>query len=259
MVLHCFLVPGRTLSYLLALLVDVGLTSSIAAIFMWAGLADIFVIDAKSRTAKISVYGSIVALFVAYFYGIAIANRPAATFIILYSGVVGITCTIYLVTQIILLWKMKSLRGVGSLVTCGWSGGIGFAAVVFISNDVCNVLGPYWSSLITPEFIWFILSDVSVYYMFLYVYKSRNERAKLAQSFSLLRGNKDKKKRDKGAYQQVNQMDDDDQQPFDYENQMNRNVNGGNRELVIYGHGEVVQQHQPHHYPVSHFRHYPMV
>jgi hypothetical protein len=176
MFVHCFIQPtSQSLFGLLLLVIDLGLTSSIATTFMWAGLADIELIDPRHWTSKLCVYGSFVVLFAAWIYSILHGGFQVG-FLILYLGVVGISCAVYLITQGILLHHAHSTSGISSFIIAGISGAVGLGSLQLYGNAICTAIGPALAAYFGPDFIWFILSDVSVYYVYDYVIQTQELR-----------------------------------------------------------------------------------
>ncbi|EFC41821.1 predicted protein [Naegleria gruberi] len=185
MFVHCFVPrPDPQSKYfvisMIVNLINLGGTTSIAVGFFFCGLADIKWIDGDSFQSKLAYGCSFVAVFLAWY--LALINQWKNMFLILYGGMVGLFCGLYLVMQIILLARSthhegeSEFRAIMYFILCGISGAVGLGAVFIWRNQICSMMGPVLSPYLGPTFVWFILSDVAVYFLFKYVEETMSLR-----------------------------------------------------------------------------------
>ncbi|CAF1640203.1 unnamed protein product, partial [Didymodactylos carnosus] len=145
-ILHCIVGDSQnsephwlsTLRLILSVM-DVGLTSNIAISFMFCGLCDLNVLNPKLTFTKILVLFTFLLIFIAW--TVAIIDQWQYAVKILYDYTVAIC-----------------------------------SSVVF-ANDICTWEGPFWAQYFSGEFIWFILSDLSVYFLYRYVVQSQKQES----------------------------------------------------------------------------------
>jgi hypothetical protein len=92
---------------------------------------------------------------------------------VLYLGVIAVSCFIYLITQLCI---KTSRRALPVLFVAGIYGGLGLLATSYGAEHICQSEGPFWSQYFGPEFIWFLFSDISMAFVFVYVIRSNQER-----------------------------------------------------------------------------------
>ncbi|CAF4313417.1 unnamed protein product [Rotaria sp. Silwood2] len=183
-ILHCFLGDPQRLSLtlrnngvdsllviqILFAIIDAGLTTSVAVSFLFCGLCDINFLDPKSNATRFLLIGSYFIVFVLWTLGVF--RQWSWTFHVLYLGVISVSCFIYLLTQ---LWIKSNRRALPSLLVGGLYGAIGLFAASFAANRICKSEGPFWSQYIGPEFLWFLFSDISMAFIFIYVIQAHRE------------------------------------------------------------------------------------
>ncbi|KAF2071095.1 hypothetical protein CYY_007581 [Polysphondylium violaceum] len=148
---------------------DVDLTSTVATLFFYCGLADIGKLDMKSIGARLLVCGSSLLIASLWFYSFAITRNDSIWPRILYQGVVGVSCGFYLVFQLYYLSKkLGSFRPIVWLFIAGVTGGIGLV-ITFESPLWCHYFGSHFN----PSYIWFLLSDITMLLISRYIKKSR--------------------------------------------------------------------------------------
>lgn len=179
-ILHCFIGDERATSDLLNLfiaVVDVGLTSNIAISFLFCGLCDIGFFNPKSSATKYLLYLCYLIIFTLWTFGIV--NEWAWTYHVLYDGVIVVCCGLFLLTQLCL---KSARRYLPIMFVAGIYGGLGLAATRF-SDRVCDSEGPFWAQYIGPEFIWFLFSDFSVAFLYLYVRRANENSSERIQQY----------------------------------------------------------------------------
>lgn len=171
-ILHCFIGDEQSTTALIPLIVavmDVGLTSNIAISFLFCGLCDVGLFNAKAKATRYLLFICYIIIFTLWTLGIL--NQWSWTFHVLYLNVIVVCCGIYLFTQLCL---KSARRALPLMFVGGLYGSFGLAATYF-ADKVCASEGPFWSQYIGPEFIWFLFSDISVAFIYLYV-KRANEQ-----------------------------------------------------------------------------------
>lgn len=177
-ILHCFLNVSKnsssflekndfdTLSFLqlLVAVIDVGLTTNIAVSFSFCGLCDIKILNPNSNFTRFLLLISYFIVFLLWTLGIL--NNWSWTFHVLYLGVISVCCFIYVITQ---LFIKSNRRALPTLFFGGVYGAIGLYVTSIGAERVCKSEGPFWSQYIGPQFLWFLFSDISVAFVFLYV------------------------------------------------------------------------------------------
>lgn len=193
-ILHCFLGDVQKLSnilqddnidsfqcvQLLFAIIDVGLTTSIAVSFLFCGLCDVGFLDPKSKCTRVLLISSYFVVFLLWTLGIL--NQWTWTFHVLYLGVISVCCFIYLITQLCIRSNRHALP---SLFAGGLYGAIGLLATSVFAQHICQAEGPLYSQLIGPEFIWFIFSDISMAFMFMYVIRANRQNNVVISNYAI--------------------------------------------------------------------------
>jgi hypothetical protein len=184
-ILHCFL-PDHRLStsieqtpadasfpflQLFVTVVDVGLTSNIAVTFLFAGLCDVRVFSPQSLRTRHLLFATYLLVFL--LWTLSILQRWTWATLVLYDGVIVVCCFIYLLTQVFLRSARDALS---TLVIGGVYGGLGLFAITFGAASICRSEGPFWSQYVGPEFIWFLFSDISMAFVYMYVSRVNEQR-----------------------------------------------------------------------------------
>jgi len=173
----CFMMVNGNTSDLLHLItgvIDAGLTSSIGASFIFLGLIDVGVIGQNSKATITAMLLTYLAIFIAWIYAIIV--QWELSFLILYGGIVAFGGAVYLITESIFLIKRGSTTGLVWVLVAGLSGFIGLVAVMDPTVDIwlCHTFGCHFSG----HFVWFVLSDVSVWALYKYYIATHVEQAK---------------------------------------------------------------------------------
>ncbi|CAF1113373.1 unnamed protein product [Adineta steineri] len=180
-ILHCFLNDDtKSFTSLAVAIIDVGLTSNIAVSFLFCGLCDIQFLNPKSATTRWLLFTTYSIIFILWTFGLT--KQWSWAFNVLYTGVVSVCCFIYLITQLSIKSKHHALP---ALFVGGLYGAIGLLAGSFGADAVCKSEGPFWSQYFGPEFIWFLFSDISVAFMFLYVIRANREQRILVKTYPI--------------------------------------------------------------------------
>jgi len=150
-------------------LVDVVLTSSVALSFSFNALADLDWISGDSmwtRACMLFSYGVLLAAWI-----IAFEDMMATAFQYLYIDLIAISCSFYAAVQVYLLVKSKSTAGLRWVSVGVAAGALGLAGVAFPDFDtwLCHQFGCHFAG----NFLWFMLTDVSMYALYRY-YLARN-------------------------------------------------------------------------------------
>lgn len=188
-ILHCFLTNKKAFSntndgsyqflQLLVTVIDVGLTSNIAITFLFCGLCDIKFFDPQSLCTRWLLFFTYFVIFLLWTVGLL--NHWSWIFHVLYLGIVGISCLIFLITQ---LFLKPNRRAITALIVGGIYGALGLLATSYGAEHICKSEGPFWSQYIGPEFIWFLFSDISMAFMFVYVIRAHQENRILARRYT---------------------------------------------------------------------------
>jgi len=122
------------------------------------------------------MFSSFTAVTVARIY--AIVYNDATLNNILYIDVTAVSCSLFLLLQIIKFIQQKSVRGIGWLFVAGITGGIGLACIssARIGSWLCGLFGSYFG----PKFWWYIFSDIAIVVLELYFFAS----AKFSNNFN---------------------------------------------------------------------------
>ncbi len=193
-ILHCFLGDRQRLSnvlqttednsmqfwQLLVSIIDVGLTTNIAITFLFCGLCDIRVLNPKSSGTRWLLFITYFSVFLCWTLGIL--NQWNWVFYALYMGAVAVSCFIYLLTQLCI---KSTRRALPSLFVGGLYGAIGLLATSFGAEHICESEGPFWSQYIGPEFLWFLFSDISMAFIFIYVLRANQERKIMMKKYHI--------------------------------------------------------------------------
>ena len=193
-ILHCFLgdvhsstnISGNVAEasgkfiQLLFTIIDVGLTSNVAVSFFFCGLCDIGFLNPQSSCTRWLLFASYFTVFTLWTLGIL--NQWAWTFHVLYLGVIAVCCSIYLLTQLCL---KSSRHALPALFVGGLYGALGLYATAYGAERVCRSEGPFWSQYIGPEFIWFLFSDVSMAFVYIYVSLANVKKPKVIKRYPI--------------------------------------------------------------------------
>jgi len=193
-ILHCFLGDHKNLSNilqntddnsmefisLLVAVIDAGLTTNIAITFLFCGLCDIGFLNPKIILTRIILFCIYLIVFLLWTLGIL--NNWKWIFYTLYVGVISICCLIYLLTQLCI---KSNRRALPALLVGGIYGAMGLLATSFGANHVCQSEGPFWSQYIGPEFIWFLFSDISMAFIFIYVLRANREKQVVIKKYDI--------------------------------------------------------------------------
>lgn len=147
--------------------IDVGLTSNIAITLLFCGLCDIKFFNPQSTATRYLLMVIYFCVFLLWTMGLV--NNWHWVFDVLYFGVVGISCGIYLLTQLCL---PNARRAFTLLFAAGLYGGLGLLATSVGAGHICQSEGPYWSEYFGPQFIWFLFSDISMAFLCMYVLRA---------------------------------------------------------------------------------------
>eukprot|EP00761_Pharyngomonas_kirbyi_P009331 gb/GECH01009347.1/.p1 GENE.gb/GECH01009347.1/~~gb/GECH01009347.1/.p1 ORF type:complete len:301 (+),score=57.59 gb/GECH01009347.1/:1-903(+) len=170
---HCFShFLDAVLQFILGIM-DVGLTSCIAAGFFWCGLADVGLIDPRKIFSKFVFFGSFILIFSGWYY--TLTTQWSNGFLVMYIGVVMVGCGTYLLTQLKYIISHFSMGTIEYLSLGGLAGIIGMFAMLR-SQDICQLLGEKWGTLIGGDFWWFFMSDVAMYFLYRYVMVRKGDR-----------------------------------------------------------------------------------
>jgi len=155
--------------FLIAVL-DVGLTSSIGLSFGFLGLIDLGIISENSTGTIVTMVCSYLFFFGAWSY--VIQNQMWSAFVILYVYVIGFSCALYCVAELIFLIKSKTTQGLIWIIIGGFAGAIGLGAIYFQGFDywLCKHFGCYFGG----DFLWFVLSDISMYCIYKWFMTRKN-------------------------------------------------------------------------------------
>ncbi|CAF0977373.1 unnamed protein product [Rotaria sordida] len=193
-ILHCFLGDPRKLSHtlrhndadsnlfiqLLFAIIDAGLTTNIAISFLFCGLCDIKFLNPKSTCTHFLLITSYFTVFVLWSLGIL--NQWSWIFLVLYIGTISVCCFIYLLTQLCI---KSNCRALPLLLVGGIYGAIGLYATTYGADRVCKSEGPFWSQYFGPSFLWFLFSDISMTFMFLYVVRANEEKKVIIHDYPI--------------------------------------------------------------------------
>lgn len=149
---------------LLVMIIDLGLTSSIAISFFWNGLVDLRLIDDRSPCARSAMTLSYILMIATWTY--AIVNKIQNAFNYLYSGVILIACGLYLVFQLVAMCRNR--RFSRFFLSAGIFGAAGMWAM---KNGawVCARFGATWNS----SFWWDFFSDLAMIAILYFYFDTR--------------------------------------------------------------------------------------
>jgi hypothetical protein len=193
-ILHCFFADQPTLSdllanpnadsirflHLLVAVIDVGLTTNIALTILFCGLCDIQFLNPKSICTRCLLL--ILYFFVFLLWTLGILNDWNWVYDVLYLGVISICCCTYLFTQLCI---KSNYRALPALFVGGLYGGMGLIANSVGAEHICQSEGPFWSQYIGPEFIWFLFSDISMAFIFIYVLRANQEKKLIIKKYAI--------------------------------------------------------------------------
>jgi len=145
-------------------MVDAGLTSSIAATYLWIALMELGIVPDGTAT-RIAAGLSYVGIFAAWYIGLYVFKQVLDTFYVLYLGLIGVGCGLFGVSQIVALIR-SHCAGVAPLLCALLAGGAGLAALMdpTVQPWLCSHLGKW----LNGDFWWFTLSDVAMFCNYLY-------------------------------------------------------------------------------------------
>jgi len=168
----CILVnlwPNDHFAHLFWGVLDVGLTSSIGLAFLFDALLDAKIL--KNKRSTYVAYGIGVCL-IFYAYVFCYVHKVAIGLVLLYMGIVGIGCGSWVIIQTILTILHEDWKSFWYLILAGLSGGFGFFSLVDFKLSL--YLCEHFSCHVNTQFIWFLVTDISIYFIYLY-YKTRTE------------------------------------------------------------------------------------
>jgi len=168
---HCFL-PFNSLIYQIARFFNSSFTSSIAVGYFWCGVSDIGIDSTHWIFQTLSII-SILLIFCGWFITIFYENILLGFY--LYFVLISVCCFIYLICQVILLYKNPTRSGIFMLILGGLSGFFGIASLG-LGRQICSFFGKFWASFFTPAFFWYIFSDLAVAFLFFYVLQTNHLR-----------------------------------------------------------------------------------
>jgi hypothetical protein len=192
-ILHCFLGNPQQVSttlentedsmlfaQLLVAVIDVGLTSNIAVTFLFCGLCDIQFLNPKSSGTRCLLFISYFIVFFLWTFGLFYQWKWITD--VLYFGIISISCLVYLITQLCI---KSNHRALPALFVGGIYGAIGILAASFGAEHICESEGLFWSQYIGPEFIWFLFSDISMAFVFIYVIRANQEKKLMIRKYDI--------------------------------------------------------------------------
>ncbi|EGC35970.1 hypothetical protein DICPUDRAFT_97742 [Dictyostelium purpureum] len=148
---------------------DVDLTSTVGTFFLYCGLSDLGIINPKSfKTKLIFIFNSIILLFSWYYAFEYSGSKSGIWSFVLYEVVVGISCGIYLVLQVVYLLRNNRLEKILWLIAAGVTGGVGLGITLY-SHKWCE----YFGARLSSSYAWFFLSDVAMLLIAKYIVSSR--------------------------------------------------------------------------------------
>lgn len=162
----CILVnlwPKNTFAHIFWAVIDVGLTSSIGLAFLFDALLDAKIIKNKASTYY-SYFIGMGLIFTAWTY--CMVHKMMIGFLILYMGIVGIGCGSWVIIQMILTIWTQDWKSFKYLVYAGVSGGFGFFSIM--DTKLYLYLCEHFSCHFNTQFIWFLVTDIAIYYIYLY-------------------------------------------------------------------------------------------
>jgi len=159
------------LLHLLVLITDVSVSTNIAITILFCGLCDIKFLNPQSIMTRCLLI--ILHLFVFLLWTLGILNNWSWIANVLYYGVIAISNFTYLLTQLCI---KSNRRALSALFAAGIYGAIGLFAKSFGAEHICKSEGPFWSQYIGPEFLWYLFSDISMAFIFIYVIRVNQEK-----------------------------------------------------------------------------------
>lgn len=151
--------------------IDVGLTSNIAITILFCGLCDIKFFNPQSTATRYLL--TVIYFCIFLLWALGLVNGWDWVYKVLYLGVIGVSCGIYLLTQLCL---KAGRRAFSALLAAGLYGGFGLMATAIGAEHICRSEGPIWSQYFGPEFIWFLFSDISMAFLCLYVIRANQAK-----------------------------------------------------------------------------------
>jgi hypothetical protein len=180
-ILHCFIGDPTNSSdtnddsfrftQLLVAIIDVGLTSNIAITILFCGLCDIRLFNPQSFVIRYLLFLLFFIVFMLWTFGLLDAWNWIVN--VLYFGIVGICCLLYALTQLCIKTNRRALP---TLFAAGIYGALGLFATSIGAEHICQSEGPFWSQYFGPQFIWFLFSDISMAFIFIYVIRANQEK-----------------------------------------------------------------------------------
>jgi len=148
---------------------DVTLTSSIAASFMFNGLADVGLMNPDSKLSLFVQFLTYFSILCGYTWGL-IYSTNGAIFMYLYVYLILFTCGLYVVCELVYLFWMGHSQGIGFLFLAGVAGGLGLYMTMNYPVWLCQITTPLFGN----QEIWFLLSDVAMFLIFLFYMKNHS-------------------------------------------------------------------------------------
>jgi len=107
----------------------------------------------------------IITFFSLWIY-VIVTSGEGELFELLYLGSVGIGCGSWLALQLVNILVNHNLKGVQYFVLAGISGGIPLA--ILFDNNVSIWLCEEINCHFSPEFLWFVATDIAIYCIYKY-------------------------------------------------------------------------------------------
>jgi len=151
--------------------IDLGLTSSIGVSFFFDGLVDTGLINEDSKATKVSMMVTYASMFIGW--GVVFHYQWWNGFIYMYIMLIFFTCGFYVIMEFVHIIRQRLFNGLGWVALGAFSGGLGLAAIAYPPWDMwlCHNFGCH----LAGNFVWFALSDVSMYSLFRF-YMSRVDK-----------------------------------------------------------------------------------
>jgi hypothetical protein len=155
---------------LFLMIADVQLTSFIGYMFFLDAMLDAGILNENKPYvylyAVLGFFGILHGWIQCFFHGWKMG------FLIMYMIVVLFGCGSWVIVQMVIVIVNKDWKSLKYLFYCAFAGGFGFFSLLNMKLTVflCEKMGCY----ITTEFIWFLVTDIAIYYIYKY-YVARNE------------------------------------------------------------------------------------
>jgi hypothetical protein len=170
MIWHCFLNGYNNWSIWADVtgIIDGALSSCVAMSFGFNALFDVGVMQ-EGRKSAVIMSVSYLAMIGAWTYSLLNSQNWSIAFLVLYGLVIAVCCGLYSIVTLIRVIRSKGV-GLKNLLIGVAAGALGLISVFYspLSAFWCNMFGAYLNS----EWWWFILSDVSMYYLYKYFMES---------------------------------------------------------------------------------------